>query len=126
MQRLLILTIVAVCSAVRPAVALVLRYTDGSYQDIPNDWIFWAVVFVVAGAFVTSWSNSSSDSSDAELHATGSAEEYEEEAARYRALSRKLDAETDLAESLIKAKRTRAELEDAEELFRENKSRRRR
>jgi len=48
-----------------------------------------------------------------------SAEQYDGEAARFRAMSRKLDAETELADSLIKAKRTRAELDDIEELFRD-------
>ncbi len=34
-------------------------------------------------------------------------------------MSRKLDAETELADSVIKAKRTRAELDDIEEMFRD-------
>lgn len=46
-----------------------------------------------------------------------SAEHYDSEAARFRAMSRKLDAETELAENVIKAKRRQAELEDIEEMF---------
>ncbi len=51
--------------------------------------------------------------------ATRAAGRYDSEAARFRAMSRKLDAESDLAESLIKAKRTRAELDDIEKMFRD-------
>jgi hypothetical protein len=45
-----------------------------------------------------------------------SADDCDNEAARFRAMSRKLDAETELAECFIKAKRTQAELSDNEEL----------
>jgi hypothetical protein len=48
-----------------------------------------------------------------------SAERYDSEAARFQAMSRKLDAETELAESVIKAKRTQAELDDIQEMFRD-------
>lgn len=47
------------------------------------------------------------------------AERYDNEAARFRAMSRKLDAETELADSFIKAKRTRTELDEIEEMFRD-------
>ncbi len=48
---------------------------------------------------------------------TQTAERYDNEAARFRAMSRKLDAETELVDSFIKAKRTRAKLDDIEEMF---------
>lgn len=47
------------------------------------------------------------------------AERYDNEAARFRAMGRKLDAEAELAESLIKAKRKQAELDDIEDMFRD-------
>jgi len=47
------------------------------------------------------------------------AQAYDDEADRFRSMSRKLDAETELADSFIKAKRTRAELDDIEEMFRD-------
>jgi Domain of unknown function (DUF4189) len=48
-----------------------------------------------------------------------SAQHYDSEAGRFRAMARRLDAETDLAESFINAKRRRAELDDIEEMFRD-------
>jgi hypothetical protein len=53
------------------------------------------------------------------------AQAYDDEAERFRSMGRKLDAETDLADSLIKAKRTRAELDDIEEMFRAGNGRKR-
>jgi hypothetical protein len=126
MFRILICTGGIIAGAVRPAAAFWIRVGDG-YLFIPDGLLLLGLgafgVFTLAamcGAF------SSSSSSDGELSTTESADYYDNEASRLRAISRKLEAETDLAESVIKAKRTRAELEDIEEIFRDGKSRRRR
>ena len=47
-----------------------------------------------------------------EVQTPESVEHYEDMTARSRALKRQLDADTELAESYIRAARTRAELED--------------
>jgi hypothetical protein len=84
---------------------------------------FAILVLIIVGVATSLSEGSTSDSS---LSAVEQAQQYDDEAAQYRAMSRKLDAETDLAESLIKAKRTRAELDDVEEFLRDDKRRRRR
>jgi hypothetical protein len=108
---------------VEPAAAFQIQMNDGSYWDIPNSFILVCAGFVVVvvAAGLSDWSESNSEVTAADL-----TQQYDDEAAQYRAMSRKLDAETDLAESVIKARRTRAELDDVEALFRDGKSRRRR
>jgi hypothetical protein len=92
-----------------------------------NAFIIGLVVVVVFLALCgLLGSSSGGGTSGSSLSATDQAQQYEDEAAQYRAMSRKLDAETDLADSLIKAKRTRAELDDVEEFLRDDKRRRRR
>ena len=88
-------------------------------------WLFVGIVTLIVCAAASPSSKGESTSSST-LSATGLAQQYDDEASQYRAMSRKLDAETDLAESVIKAKRTRAELDDIEEFFRDDKRRRRR
>ena len=61
-----------------------------------------------------------------ELNAPESPEYYDDQASRARALKRKLDAETALAESYINAKRTRAELDEIEAILEHDKAKRRR
>jgi flagellar biosynthesis/type III secretory pathway M-ring protein FliF/YscJ len=113
-----------VSAMVRPAAALWIDRQDGSSIYISNDLIFWSAVFVlafiIAGLFVSS-TFKVNESAAHDLSAADLAQQYDDETAQYRAMSRKLDAESDLAESLIKAKRTRAELDDIEEMFRNNK-----
>jgi hypothetical protein len=53
------------------------------------------------------------------------AEHYEKEAARLRALKHKLDAETELTESYIKAERAKAEAQELSEILAHDKSMRR-
>jgi Domain of unknown function (DUF4189) len=81
-------------------------------------WPFFLLVGLGALALVAGTTAFRRQSFDAESgYSTRSAEDYDREAGRFRAMSRKLDAETELAESVIKAKRTRAELEDIEQMF---------
>lgn len=102
-------------------------WPNGQSTYVTDDAFFIGLVvvafLVVCGLLGSSSGGGASGSS---LSATDQAQQYEDEAAQYRAMSRKLDAETDLADSLIKAKRTRAELDDVEEFLRDDKRRRRR
>jgi hypothetical protein len=84
---------------------------------------FVCLVFLYAVLPSSSGGDSSSDES---LTSIEQVQQYDDEAAQYRALSRKLDAEAGLADSLIKAKRARAELDDVEQFLRDDKRRRRR
>jgi len=80
---------------------------------------FYLVVLVtgamIAGVAIAPQNRSSPNQAGYELDQA--AELYDREAERFRAMSRKLVAEAELADSLIKAKRTRAELDDIEGLF---------
>jgi hypothetical protein len=104
-------------------------WPNGQSSYVTDDAFFVGLVIVVVaflalcGLFSSSSGGGTSGSS---LSAADQAQQHDDEAAQYRAISRKLDAETDLADSLIKAKRTRAELDDVEEFLRDDKRRRRR
>lgn len=100
---------------------------NGTYLYFPDEFIWFVLVVgaIIIMAVIASAMSSGNSSSDIVLSGTETADHFDNEAARLRALSRKLDAETDLAESVIKAKRTRAELDDIEEMYRDSKSRRR-
>ena len=103
-------------------------WPNGQSTYVTDDAFFVGLVVVVVAFLVLCGllgSSSGGDTSGSSLSATDQAQQYEDEAAQYRAMSRKLDAETDLADSLIKAKRTRAELDDVEEFLRDDKRRRR-
>jgi hypothetical protein len=123
--KVLMLAGVVMTVTAQPAAALEFDFIDGSYLYIPNGLILSCVLVFIAVVVVGIGTNSSSKSAD-DASATDLTRQYDDEAAQYRAMSRKLDAETDLAESLIKAKRTRAELDDVEEFFRDDKRRRQR
>jgi hypothetical protein len=127
MMKGLIVSVFLLVVTTGPASALWIEWPNGSYTYVPNELIILAAIVALGGGLAAAFSSSSSVASFTVHDPDGldSAEHYDSEAARFRALSRKLDAETDLAESVIKAKRTRAELHDVEELFRDRKSRRR-
>jgi hypothetical protein len=109
-----------------PAAAHYYYRLDGSIGYAPDEVIaFIAVVgglvliiAVIAACIdeVSSSTNVGSNSLDLpeELKAPESVEQYDDMAARTRALKRKLDADTELAESYLKAARTRAALDDIE------------
>lgn len=128
MIRLLTVAALILATTAGPASALWMEWPNGAYTYVPNELIILGAIVGLGVVLAAAFSSSSSTSSFT-VHDPGgfdSAEHYDQEAERVRALSRKLDAETDLAESYIKAKRTRAELDDVEEMFREDKRRRRR
>jgi hypothetical protein len=88
----------------------------------PIDWnpiLLLAVGFVAVICVAAALRKQSFRKESDFFGSTETAERYDGEAARFRAMSRKLDAETELADSVIKAKRTRAELDDIEEMFRD-------
>ena len=104
-------------------------WPNGRSSYVTDNAFFVGLVVVVVAFVALSGlisSSSGGGTSGSSLSATDQAQQYEDEAVQYRAMSRKLDAETDLAESFIKAKRTRAELDDVEEFLRDDKRRRRR
>ena len=103
-----------------------LYWRDGSVSYLPDGVIALAaliglvVCIVVVAALIDGISSPSSvdqtgglDLPD-EIKKPDTVEHYEDMTARTRALKRKLDADTELAESYIKAARARAELDDLE------------
>jgi hypothetical protein len=114
-----------------PAVAdFYIELANGRYLVLPDVLVFFVGVVILLGvvaAFIESASSRSggTDLPD-EITNPEPAEYYEGQAARVRALKRKLDAETELAQSFINAKRTRAELDEIEEVLRHDQAKRRR
>jgi hypothetical protein len=115
-----------VATARPPDAGYYLYWRDGSVSYLPDELIgLAALVALVVGVAVllacidgaTSSSGVTQMSLDLpeEIREPESVEQYEDMAARTRALKRKLDADTDLAESYIKAARTRAALDDLDE-----------
>ena len=93
------------------------QMTDGRIY-IPDELLTFIFV-VVAAVALTAMSSSSvarmSRDLPEEVREPQSVEYYQEITARTRALKRKLDADTELAESYIKAARTRAERDDLDD-----------
>jgi hypothetical protein len=126
MRQLVLLSGAVFAVMVSPAVALEIDYNDGSYVYIPNGVILFLVLVFIASVVIGGVISSPSNAKEDNTTEAERARQYDDAAAHYRAMSRKLDAETDLAESLIKAKRTRAELDDIEAVFKDGKTQRRR
>jgi hypothetical protein len=100
---------------------------DGTYLQLSDPLLFFGAVVVFAVLFTAITKTSSKSAADdlpKELQSTETAEQYEQEARRARALARKLDAETELKESQIRAAIKSDELKEIEELLRNGKSRR--
>ena len=133
MIKKLLLTTVALANVVgvTPAAAdFYIELADGRYLVIPDLFAFMVAVSAIGGVLMIIASSSSSGrgGSDlpSEIDTPEPAEYYEDQASRARALKRNLDAETELAESYINAKRTRAELDEIEEILGHDKAKRRR
>lgn len=94
------------------------QMTDG-WIYIPDELLIAFIFVVVAAVALTAMSSSSvarmSRDLPEEVREPQSVEYYEHMTARTRALKRKLDADTELAESYIKAARTRAERDDLDD-----------
>jgi hypothetical protein len=126
--RIVALAIFTTVIGVRPASAyLEIDWADGSATYVADGFVWLCIftVIVAVAAFIGALSPSEASRGDV-ADATDSAEYFDSEAARFRAMSRKLDAETDLAENLIKARRTREELGEIEQLFGNKKTKRNR
>src|ERR1700730_9869003 len=131
MTRLFLLVLAAAATASSPAAAdFYIRLPNGDYLFIPEEFVVAvALAIVLSIIYAVTHARSSASASDdlpTELSTPESADYYEDQASRARALKRKLDAETELAESFINAKRTRAELDEFEEILRHDKAKRRR
>jgi hypothetical protein len=113
-----------VLNSATPAGASYLYWRDGSVTYVPDEII---LALLVAGAAACLWhlnehssgssivSEMSLDLPD-EVREPESVEYYDDVTERTRALKRKLDAETELAESYIRAARAKAELEDLDNI----------
>jgi len=97
-----------------------LYLTDGAAAAIAVIGII-VLAFAIAMSVSVSGTGAASDL-PAELDPTDSAEHYEQEAARTRAYARKLDAETALMESRLRAKIKEDELKEIEVMLRERRS----
>jgi len=131
MIRLLITALVAATIAAAPAAAdFYFQKADGSYLVISDLLVLLAAVLLLAGIYALYESLTNSDDGDDDVHpeirTPEPAEYYDDQASRARALKRKLDAETELAESFINAQRTRAELDEIEEILGNDRAKRRR
>jgi hypothetical protein len=110
---------------------LVITWSNGTVSYLPAEILIVGLVLlaialligIVVDAFEASPVNASSTY---ELSMPETAEHYEEQATQIRAIARKLDAETELAERYINAKRTRALLEELPEIIEHDKATRRR
>jgi hypothetical protein len=130
--RILALALLILSSASQAEAALYLHWRDGSVTHVPDEMIMLALVI---GALACLWflfsimeDTSSSSSVDQvsldlpeEVRTPESVEYYDDMTERTRALKRKLDADTELAESYIGAARARAELEEIDETDRLNR-----
>jgi hypothetical protein len=128
--RILTPTLLTVGSA-HPAVAAYYVYwNDGSFTYVPDQVVILALLLgllLYAGwvfARIDRTSSSSltrlSDYLPQEIREPDTAEHYDEMTERTRALKRKLDADTELAESYFRAARVKAELEDLDYVPDEN------
>jgi hypothetical protein len=97
---------------------------DGIDFNIPLPLFVFAAIIAVLMGVITSDSKNAADDLPEELQSTVTAEQYEQEARRARALARKFDAETELKESQIRAAIKSDELKEVEEVLRNGKSRR--
>jgi hypothetical protein len=120
-----------VASADPAAAHFYVRLRNGRYLIFPDILVIsvavLAVIFIV-GALISAFESRGSKTTVAlpdELDAPERAEFYDDQAERARALKRKLDAETELAESFLKGKRVRAELDEIEEILELDKAGRR-
>jgi hypothetical protein len=132
MIRLVATALVATTIAATPAAAdFYLPLADGRSLVISDLLVLLAAGLLVTGIYALYESSTNSDEgdqddTDSEISTPEPAEYYDDQASRARALKRKLDAETELADSYINAKRTRAELDEIEEILRHDKAKRRR
>src|SRR5262245_17739234 len=107
-----------------PAGASYLHWPNGSVTHLPDGLMVLAVLGCVAATFWLLLNEDSSSSSSVarmsldlpeEVREPESVEYYDDMTERTRALKRKLDADTELAESYLKAARARVDLEDIDE-----------
>jgi hypothetical protein len=99
----------------------IINLPDGNAPHIFDGVILVVVLFV--GIIIIRVIFGSTSSGMA-IGASASAEYYDHETARFQAMSRNLDAESELAESYIKARRTKAEVDELGEILGHDKVKR--
>jgi hypothetical protein len=136
--RILALATLIVASASPADAGFYLYWQDGSVTYFPDGFLvllagFLAVAICLGLVYYCIENGSSTSSSIAhmdldlpeEVREPESVEHYDDVTARTRALKEKLDADTELAESYIKAARARAALDDLEDVRRDSRTSRR-
>jgi hypothetical protein len=107
-----------------PAGASYLYWRNGSVTYLPDELMLFAVALAAAALLWLVLNENASSSSIGqmsldlpdEVREPESVEYYDDMTDRTRALKRKLDADTDLAQSYISAARARAELDEIAEI----------
>ena len=124
-------TVLLACTVSGPAAAdFYIQMSDGRYLIIPGGFLMLCglAALVTTVIFVISQSDTAKQAGDEisfEISTPESSDYYDDQAARARALKRKLDAEVDLAKSYIDAARTKAELDELTEILDLDKAKRR-
>ena len=127
MMRCIVALALLIATPATPAGAeYFLRWPNGLVTYLPDEMILLAVLIGALACFWLLYSTVDGSSSSSsitrmsvdlpdEMRKPESVEYYDDMTERTRALKRKLDADTELAESYISASRARAELEEIDE-----------
>jgi hypothetical protein len=97
------------------------NHPDGRASYIFDGVILIVVLFI---GFIIVRVIFGSTSSGMAIGGSASAEYFDHETARFQAMSRNLDAESELAESYVKARRTKAEVDELGEILGHDKAKR--
>jgi hypothetical protein len=124
MMRILALVLAGLASMTTPARADFWLQMGDRWVYVSNTLIVFAVVFVVVAIIIAAAASDSAG--DREQSASQSADHFDNEAARLRSLKRKLDAQTELTESQIRAALKDDEAKEIGELIRHGRAKRRR
>jgi flagellar biosynthesis/type III secretory pathway M-ring protein FliF/YscJ len=124
MIRALALALGAVATMTTPAAADFWLQMGDRWVYVSNGLVILVVVFVVVVIIIAAAASDSAEKS--EQSASQSADHFDNEAARLRALKRKLDAQTELTESQIRAALKDDEAKEICELIRHGRAKRRR
>jgi hypothetical protein len=109
------------------AASLYIHLSNGRFLILPDGLVLFLFAVVALGAICWVYEAATGASSNGlpeEIANSNSADYYDDQAARLRALKRKLDAETQLNDSKITAARTKAELDELSDIIRHDKTKR--
>jgi hypothetical protein len=122
------LSALALCVVVSPASAeTYINLGHGRYLELTDGALPLLALLLLVGLFAVLYDSltqprTSSYQMPQQVIYPDTADDYESEAARLRALKHKLDAETELTESYIKAERKKAEAEELSEILAHDKA----